>query len=69
MDDQGVLNDVTQVIAKDIGTQMRSINIESDKGKFEGILKILVFNVEHLEFVINRLLKVKGITSVTRGDK
>ena len=69
MDDEGVLNDVTQVIAKDIGTQMRSINIESDKGKFEGVLKILVFNIEHLEFVITRLLKVKGITSVTRGDK
>ncbi len=69
MDDTGVLNDVTQVIAKDIGTQMRSINIESDKGKFEGILKILVFNIDHLEFVINRLQKVKGITSVTRGDK
>ena len=69
MDDTGVLNDVTQVIAKDIGTQMRSINIESDKGKFEGILKILVFNIDHLEFVIKRLQKVKGITSVTRGDK
>lgn len=69
MDDQGVLNEITHVIAKDIGTQMRSININSEKGKFEGILKILVFDTDHLEFVVKRLLSVKGITSVTRGVK
>lgn len=69
MDDQGVLNEITHVIAKDIGTQMRSININSEKGKFEGILKILVFDIDHLDFVVKRLLSVKGITSVTRGVK
>ncbi len=69
MDSEGVLNDITHVVAKDIGTQMRSINVASDKGKFEGVLKILVYNLEHLEFVINKLQKVKGVTSVTRGDK
>ncbi len=69
MDETGILNDITHVIAKDIGTQMRSVNIESDKGKFEGVLKILVYNLDHLEFIIHKLQKVKGVISVTRGEK
>ena len=43
---------------------MRSINIESDKGNFEGVLKVLVYNLDHLEFLIHKLKKVKGVTSV-----
>ncbi len=69
MDDSAVLNDITHVIAKDIGTQMRSINIESDKGKFDGILKVMVHDLDHLDFVINKIQKVKGVTSVTRSEK
>ena len=65
----GIVSEISHIVAKDIGTHMRSINIESDKGKFEGILKILVYNLEHLEFLIHKLKKVKGVTSVTRGEK
>ena len=69
MDGSEILTEITRVIAKDIGTQMRSVNIGTDKGKFEGVLKILVYDLNHLEFVINRLKKIKGVTSVTRGEK
>ncbi len=69
LDETGILNEITHIIAKDVGTQMRSINIESDKGKFEGLLKVLVYNLDHLEFLIKRLQKVKGIISVTRSDQ
>jgi GTP diphosphokinase / guanosine-3',5'-bis(diphosphate) 3'-diphosphatase len=68
-DEIGIVSEISHIIAKDIGTQMRSINIESDKGNFEGILKILVYNLDHLEFLIQRLKKVKGVISVTRGEK
>lgn len=69
VDEMGVVTEITHVIAKDIGVQMRSINVESDKGKFEGILKILVYNTEHLDFLIHKLKKINGIVSVTRGEK
>ncbi len=68
-DEMGIVSEISHVIAKDIGTQMRSINFESDKGNFEGVLKILVYNLDHLEFLVQRLKKVKGVISVTRGEK
>jgi GTP pyrophosphokinase len=68
-DELGIVSEISHIIAKDIGTQMRSINIESDKGNFEGILKVLVYNLDHLEFLIHKIKKVKGVISVTRGEK
>ena len=62
-----ILAQISSVIAKDGGTQIRSINIESDTGKFEGILKIMVYNLEHLDFLIQKMMRIKGVISVTRG--
>lgn len=64
----GIVSEISHVIAKDFGVQMRSINIESDRGEFRGILKIWVHSVDHLDFLIHKLKHMKGITSVTRGD-
>ena len=68
-DELGIVSDISHIIAKDVGTQMRSINIESDKGIFEGKLQILVYSLDHLEFLIHKLQKIKGVISVTRGEK
>lgn len=69
VDEMGIVNEITHIISKDVGVHMRSININSDKGKFEGILKVLVYNVEHIDFLVHRLKKVKGVISVTRGEE
>lgn len=69
IDEMGIVTEITHIIAKDVGVQMRSINIESDKGKFEGILKVLVYNIDHLDFLIHKLKKIKGVVSVTRGEQ
>ncbi len=69
VDETGIVSNITHVVSKDTGTQMRSINIESDKGKFEGQLKVLVYNLDHLEFLIHKLKKVKGIISINRGKQ
>ncbi|MEN8118203.1 MAG: RelA/SpoT family protein [Bacteroidota bacterium] len=68
-DEMGIVSEISHIIAKDIGTQMRSINIESEKGHFEGKLKVLVYNLDHLEFLIHKIKKVKGVISVTRGEQ
>jgi len=68
-DHKGILTEITHVIGKDLGSQIRSINIESDKGEFEGNLKISVYNLEHLDFLIQKIKKIKGVLSVTRGKK
>ncbi|HYQ57891.1 MAG TPA: ACT domain-containing protein, partial [Draconibacterium sp.] len=68
-DGSSIISEISHIIAKDIGTQMRAINITSDSGNFEGVLQILVYNLDHLEFLIHKLKKVKGVISVTRGEK
>jgi len=68
-DELGLVSEISHIISKDIGTQMRSININAEKGHFEGELKILVYDIEHLEFLIHKIQKVKGVVLVTRGEK
>lgn len=67
-DTLGIVSEISHVIAKDFGVQMRSINVESNRGDFQGNLKVMVHSVEHLDFLIHKLKNIKGITSVTRGD-
>jgi GTP pyrophosphokinase len=67
-DSLDIVSEISHVIAKDFGVQMRAINIESDRGEFRGVLKIWVHNVDHLEFLIHKLKNLKGISSVSRGD-
>lgn len=68
VDDPGIMSEINHIIAKDTGAYMRSINIESDKGMLEGVLKIMIYSLDHLEFLVHKLKKVKGVISVTRGE-
>lgn len=67
-DRQGLVGDISYIIAKDLGVQMRSINIDAKNGNFEGVMRIFVNNVEHLDFLIHKLKNLKGIDHVSRGD-
>ncbi len=68
VDTLGIVSEISHVIAKDFGVQMRAINVESEKGEFRGVLKVLVHSLEHLDFLIHKLRNIKGIESVTRGE-
>ena len=67
-DQLGIVSEISHIISKDMGAQLRSINIGSVQGKFEGALKISVYNTDHLEFLVHKLKKVNGVTSVSRGE-
>ncbi len=67
-DEVGMLSQITHVISKDIGVQMRSININSDKGEFEGTLRVFVNNLDHLDFLLMKLQNIKGVLHVSRAD-
>lgn len=64
----GIVGDISYIIAKDVGVQMRSINVDSRNGDFEGTLRVFVNNIEHLEFLMHKLKNIKGIQTVSRGD-
>ena len=67
-DETGIVANISHVIAKDIGVQMRSINIDSVNGEFEGTLRVFVNNLEHLDFLIHKLQNIKGVLNVSRAD-
>jgi len=67
-DRQGIIGDISYIIAKDVGVQMRSINIDSKNGSFDGLLRVYVNDIDHLDFLMNKLQSIKGIEYVTRGD-
>ncbi|WP_372773440.1 bifunctional (p)ppGpp synthetase/guanosine-3',5'-bis(diphosphate) 3'-pyrophosphohydrolase [Mangrovibacterium sp.] len=67
-DDVGIVAQISHVISKDIGVSMRSINIDSLNGEFEGTLRVYVNNLDHLDFLMRKLQHIKGIQHVSRAD-
>jgi GTP pyrophosphokinase/guanosine-3',5'-bis(diphosphate) 3'-pyrophosphohydrolase len=64
----GMINDITDVLSKSLETNMKSINVNSDSGMFEGILTVYVDDIDHLGRIINKLQKVGGVKSVFRYE-
>lgn len=67
-DEVGIVEQISHVLAKDIGVQMRSINIENNNGDFEGVLRVYVNGLDHLDFLMNKLRGINGVYSVSRAD-
>jgi len=68
IDDSGIVVQISHVISKDVGVTMRSININSSDGEFEGTLRVYVNNIEHLDFLMRKLQNIRGIMHVVRAD-
>lgn len=68
MDDVGVVSNITKVISSELKVNIRSLNIESTDGLFEGTIILFVHDTEHLKTLIKKLQKLPGILSVTRID-
>lgn len=68
MDDLGIVSNISDVISKDLQVNMRSISIESNDGLFEGSITLFVKDTQHLEALIRKLKKVKGVLSIKRMD-
>jgi len=64
----GIVEQISHIVSKDIGVQMRSINIDSNNGAFDGTLRVFVNGLEHLEFLINKLKSINGVISVSRAE-
>ena len=69
IDNVGIMNKVTQIISNQMNVNIKSINITSDDGVFEGIITLKVHSVSFLKELTNKLSKVKSITSIKRTYK
>ncbi len=64
----GLINDLTDVVSKSLSTNMKSINVNSDSGMFEGIISLYVDGLSHLAKIMKRLERVEGVKSVIRYE-
>lgn len=62
----GILNEITTVVTSDMNANIRSVKLQTKKGKFEGIVTVVVDGKSHLDALIARILKVKGVEKVSR---
>jgi len=68
IDDIGIVSNITDVISKDLQVNMRSISLDSKDGMFQGTITLFVKDTAHLEALIRKLKRVKGISGVRRTD-
>lgn len=64
----GLINDLTDVLSKSLKTNMKSINVSSDSGMFEGIVTLYVSDLSHLDQIMEKLKRVEGIRTAHRFE-
>ncbi len=65
----GMVNDITEVISKNLKTNIRSITIDTEDGIFSGTIMLHVSDLEHLERLMERLKRIDGIHGVYRFEE
>ena len=66
IDDVGLVYNLTKAISEDLLVNMKSISFDTNDGIFDGKIAVLIEDVQHLEKLIQRLLKVPGVLTVDR---
>ncbi len=67
INDIGLISRITDEMGHDSTVSMRSINVRTEGQLFEGNLSLLVSDIQHLDNLIARLKKIKGIINVSRN--
>lgn len=68
IDGVGVLNEVTQVISRQLNVNIRKLNIDAVDGIFEGKIKLYVHDVDDVRTICNNLKQIPNIKEVTRVE-
>ncbi len=69
IDDMGILNNITSLISSEYNLNIRSINIDSNAGTFEGTVMLYVNDTQHLNVLIGKIKRIKGVKQVSRIGK
>ena len=66
VDRLGLLNDVTQVISRQLSVNIRKVTIETVEGIFEGHIQLYVHDVDDVHAIIAQLKQIDSIQEVIR---
>jgi len=68
IDDVGLVNKITTIISHEHNVNMRAISFESNDGIFSGKVMAYVHDTDHLNALMDKLKRVRGVRSVERVD-
>ena len=63
------MNNITKVISAQMNVNIKSVNIESNDGLFEGEITLKIHNVSFLNALIKKLKKIEGVKTIERSYK
>ncbi len=66
IDRLGIVNKLTEIVSNQHNVNMKSISFETEDGIFEGQLRVLVYDTEHLEQLMRKIEQVEGVQRVFR---
>ena len=69
IDSMGLLNEVTQVISRQLDVNIRKLTIETEDGIFEGKIQLWVHDVDDVKTICNNLKKIQNIKQVSRVEE
>lgn len=67
-DEIGIVSNVTQLLSNDLRVNIRSFNISSHDGNFEGLLSLYILNIQNLDKLLDKIKTIKGIHTAERFD-
>ncbi|MDR0428314.1 MAG: RelA/SpoT family protein [Dysgonamonadaceae bacterium] len=65
-DDIGIVTNITSIISKENGMSLRSINVDSQDGLFQGNITVILGDTSVMESLIKKIRAVKGVKQVSR---
>ena len=69
IDDVGLVNKITTIISHEHNVNMRAISFESHGGIFDGKVMAYVHDTDHLNSLMDKLKRVRGVRIVERVDQ
>lgn len=66
IDSIGLLNEVTQIISRQLNVNIKQLTIETNEGIFEGKIQLWVHDSDDVKAICTNLRKVENIKQVTR---
>lgn len=69
IDNIGLLNEITQVVSRQLNVNIRKLTMETNDGIFEGKIQLWVHDVEDVRTICNNLKKIQYIKQVTRVEE
>jgi GTP pyrophosphokinase len=69
IDRLGLINEVTNIISKELNVNIRNINVSVYNGIFEGTIDLYIHHTRDLNNLIMQLSNIKGIASVKRVEE